>query len=145
MILLRVLNCVSYYHWCPPFMTSDSETLCTESEEKYKFSNLFIDWVTPHFVGNLILITNQVRTQVKNEPFGSKRYPVWSVWNVSKYGVFSGPYLPAFGPEKNSTFGHFSCIGVHDDMIQKDGQLKKSMPAKFVLITLMNASSDQLI
>ena len=51
------------------------------------------------------------------------------VWKVSKYGVFSGPYFPAFGlnteryevflriqskcgkirTRKNSVFGHFSC------------------------------------
>ena len=51
-----------------------------------------------------------------------------TVWNVSKYGVFSGPYFPAFGlnteryevslriqskygeiwTRKNSVFGHFS-------------------------------------
>ena len=29
-------------------------------------------------------------------------------WQVSKYGVFSGPYFPAFGLEKNSAFRHFS-------------------------------------
>ena len=73
-----------------------------------------------------------------------KRCPVWSVWNVSQYGVFSGRYFPAFGPEKNSIFGHFLCSGGHDDMIQKDDQLKKSMPTKFVLITLMNVISDNL-
>ena len=38
-----------------------------------------------------------------------------TVWNVSKYGVFSGPYFPAFGlntekirTRKNSVFGLFS-------------------------------------
>ena len=27
---------------------------------------------------------------------------------MSKYGVFSGPYFPVFGPEKKTVFGHFS-------------------------------------
>ena len=34
-----------------------------------------------------------------------------TTWKVSKYGVFSGPYFPAFGPEKTSAFGHFSRSG----------------------------------
>ena len=36
-----------------------------------------------------------------------------AAWKESKYGVFSGPYFPAFspnmakyGPEKSSVFGH---------------------------------------
>ena len=27
---------------------------------------------------------------------------------MSKYGIFSSPYFPTFGLEKNSVFGHFS-------------------------------------
>ena len=36
-----------------------------------------------------------------------------AAWNVFKYGFFSGPYFPAFGPEtkKNSVVGHFSRSG----------------------------------
>ena len=52
----------------------------------------------------------------------------YTVWKVSKYGVFSGPYFPILGPEKipylgvslrvqseygkiqtRKNFGHFSC------------------------------------
>ena len=32
---------------------------------------------------------------------------------MSKYGDFSGPYIPAFEPEKNFVFGHFS----HTDLL----------------------------
>ena len=38
-----------------------------------------------------------------------------TVWKVSKYGVFSGPYFPPYSvqmqentDQKNSVFGHFS-------------------------------------
>ena len=38
-------------------------------------------------------------------------YDIHSVWKVSKYGVFSGPYFPHLDwirTRKNSIFGHFS-------------------------------------
>ena len=51
------------------------------------------------------------------------RWLTYTVWKVSKYGAFSGPYFPVFGlnteiywiwrtqentDQKNSVFGHFS-------------------------------------
>ena len=63
---------------------------------------------------------------------GSVNHP-HTAWKVSKYGVFSGPYFPSFGPNterygvslgihskcekkrtrKNSVFGHFSPSVIH--------------------------------
>ena len=33
-----------------------------------------------------------------------------SVWKASKYGVFSGPYFPVFGPEKNEYLDTFHAV-----------------------------------
>ena len=34
----------------------------------------------------------------------------FTVWEVSKYGVFSGPYFPVFGPEKISYLDTFQVV-----------------------------------
>ena len=33
-----------------------------------------------------------------------------TAWKVSKYGYFSGPYFPAFGPEKTPHLGNFHAV-----------------------------------
>ena len=37
-----------------------------------------------------------------------------TVWKVSKYGVFSGPYFPAFGPEKNPYLDTFYTVYISE-------------------------------
>ena len=37
-------------------------------------------------------------------------YQVFNASKVSKYGVFSGPYFPAFGPEKNPYLDTFQGV-----------------------------------
>ena len=58
-----------------------------------------------------------------------------ATWKVSKYGVFSGPYFPAFGPEKTSAFGHFSRSG-HDvcSHITRSKTRRVSSPAREICI-----------
>ena len=34
----------------------------------------------------------------------------YTAWKVSKYGVFSGPYFPAFGPEKTPYLETFHAV-----------------------------------
>ena len=45
-----------------------------------------------------------------NSPFSRVMGSTNTVWNVSKYGIFSGPYFPAFGPEKTPYLDTFHAV-----------------------------------
>ena len=41
-------------------------------------------------------------------------HQIYTAWKVSKYGVFSAPYFPAFGPEKALYLDTFETVIVTD-------------------------------
>ena len=45
-----------------------------------------------------------------------------TAWKVSKYGVFSGPYFPAFEPEKTPYLDTFHVVGETQNTIWKETQ-----------------------
>ena len=68
----------------------------------YEVETLFIHWVFRNIFYDSPRIWDLI--------LGSSVFTS-TTWKVSKYGVFSSPYFPAFGlnmDQKNSVFGHFS-------------------------------------
>ena len=108
-------------------------------------------------VGNLLKTLWQgkiFKPKLKLKCFDSKIST--TVWKVSKYGVFSSPYFPAFGlnterykvplriqsecgkirTRKNSVYGHFSrSVPHHNYQLQTfPWQIRNSMPFPIVIL-----------
>ena len=48
--------------------------------------------------------------------FSETKISMDTAWKVSKYGVFSGPYFPVFGPEKTPYLDTFQVMGAMEKL-----------------------------
>ena len=81
------------------FSCSDSEENCKHRSEYGFIRALYFDSISTLkvFEWNVYLLEVII---------------LYTVWKVSKYGVFSGPYFPAFGPEKTPYLDTFHAVSV---------------------------------
>ena len=90
--------------------------------------------------------------------FCFKNRGIFTAWKLSKYGVFSGPYFPAFGKiqsecgktqaRKNSVFGHFSRSDspCQKSMIEHHSLHKKwSFPLRISLVNVKKSLMENFI
>ena len=72
---------------------------------KYHWTNALFEF----FICSVLIVSNSVKSGRALLFKFRQNHIHFTAWKESKYQVISGPYFPAFGPEKHSIFGHFSC------------------------------------
>ena len=100
-------------------------------------------WITKRRTYPYILFSREVWWNAKRYSSHKRVVARSTAWEVSKYGVFSRPYFPAFGlntewyrvrTKKNSVFGHFSCKkhSLNQDSADNESTAFKIMDEKFL-------------